>query len=252
MKPRHWSFIILLSLFAAFSARAQSLALEAVEYERTLYEGAAPAVANDAILNRTRCLVELGRWQDASASLERLRMYALDQAGREDASYLKTLCQYRQGNYEAAAAVMNETPFAGDGTRGRLRALVLASVRDYDGAMEAARPLAPDQAALEALFERTPKFKSARKAMFLGIIPTLGHIYVERPDLWWTTAGSLASAAFAVYEAVQGNWVTAILGGGLLVNGFYVEEHLRPLEQQVAEYNTSSLEKFLKELENVL
>lgn len=252
MKPRLLSCIISIFLSGAFSAEAQSLALEAVEYERVIFEGAAPAVVNEAILSRAECLVKLERWSDASATLERLRMYAMNGEQREQSAYLKALCQYRLGNYEAAAAVLSENPVSLADDRTRLRALVLAANRDYDAALECARNLTSDNAAVEDLFRHTPKYKSAEKAMFLSIIPTAGHIYVERPDMWWTTVGSVASAAFAVYEAISGNWLTAVLGGSLLVNCFYIEEHLRPVQKAAVDYNSTELEAFLWKLENTL
>jgi len=223
-----------------------------VEYERIIFEGAAPAAANDAVLSRADCLVRLERWADADACLARLRMYALGPEQRAESAYLKTLCQYRLGNYDAALAVMNEAEFPSGREALKLKALVLAGAQQFDEALEQATPLVSDRKALDALFSLRPKEKSARKALFLGIIPTAGHIYLERPDLWWTTVGTVASAGLAVYEAVSGNWLTAILGGGMLLNTIYVDNNLRPTESIVMKYNSESLKKFLEELETIL
>ena len=252
MKSRLLSCIIFIFLSGAVSVRAQSLALKAVEYERVIFEGAAPAAANEAMLSRAGCLVQLGRWADADACLSRLRMYALGPEQREESAYLRTLCQYRLKNYDAALAVMGEAEFPSAPEAMKLKALVLAGAREFDKALEQAVPLVSDRNALDALFSGRPKEKSALKALFLGIIPTAGHVYLERPDLWWTTVGTVASAGFAVYEAVSGNWLTAILGGGMLLNTIYVDNNLRPIESTVMKYNSESLEKFLQELETIL
>lgn len=252
MRSRLLSCIIFIFLSGTVSVRAQSLALKAVEYERILFEGAAPAAANQALLSRAECLAGLDRWEDALASLGRLRMYAMSGEQREEAAYLKCLCQYKLGNYDAAFAVMQEEAFPAAPEALKLKALVLAANRQFDSALQVADAVVKDRKPLEELFSAAPAEKSPLKALFLGIIPTAGHIYLERPDLWWTTAGTVASAAFAVYEAVSGNWLTAILGGGLLLNAFYIDNNLRPAGQIALNYNTESLEIFLKELESIL
>lgn len=251
MKSRLLSCIIFIFLSGAISVRAQSLALKAVEYERLIFEGAAPAAANGAIISRAQCLVELGRWDDAEACLSRLRMYALSPGQREQSACLKALCQYRQGNYDAALAFLNESPQISAPEAVKLKALVLAGTRRFEESEAEARRIVSD-GRIDKLYSGLPKEKSAMTALFLGIIPTAGHLYLERPDLWWTTAGTVAAAGLAVYEAVSGNWITAILGGGMLLNAFYVDSHLRPTESIVRRYNAEAMEKFLKELESIL
>ena len=251
MKSRLLSCIIFIFLSGAVSVRAQSLALKAVEYERVIFEGAAPAAANEAMLSRAECLVRLGRWDDADACLARLRMYALSPEQREQSASLKALCQYRVGNYDAALAFLNELQEISAPEAVKLKALVLAGTRHFEESKALASKVVSG-AQLDELFSRVPKEKSAQKALFLGIIPTAGHVYLERPDLWWTTVGTMASAGFAVYEAVSGNWLTAILGGGMLLNTIYVDNNLRPIESTVMKYNSESLEKFLQELETIL
>lgn len=215
MKPRQLSYIICIFLSGAFSARAQSVAdgspsqaMRAVEYERILWEGASPADANAALLARAECLIGLERWADALNSLERLRMFALSSQEREKAAYLKALTNYRMGNNYAAAAILQE---------------------------------------LQASDKEIPGLKSPTTAAFLGIIPTAGHLYVQRPDLWWTTAGTVATGAFIVFEAVSGCWLTAALGGALLVNAFYIDANLRRVPAMAEEYNAAAVEKFVKE-----
>ena len=108
MKPRHWSYIILLSLCTAFTARAQSPALRAVEYERVLFEGASPDDANFALLARAECLIGLERWADAADAIDRLRLYALDAQKLPEVTYMKALCKYKAGDPDGAYATLQE------------------------------------------------------------------------------------------------------------------------------------------------
>ena len=70
MKLLRWLCTISIFLCAAYSADAQ--ADDAVEYERVLFLGASPAVANEALVARAQCLLELGRYADALDALERV------------------------------------------------------------------------------------------------------------------------------------------------------------------------------------
>ena len=226
MKPRHWCCIILLCLWAAFSARAQSPALKAVEYERILFQGARAAEANDALLSRALCLVDLGRWADASDALDRLRLYALEPSVLLEANYLKALCKYRQGDHEGASALARE-----------------------------GLPDTPEAKKLGILLEAaTVSFRprSELTAALLGIVPPAGHLYTNAPGAIPTTLATAGSVALWVLAAVSGDWVTAILGGGLLLSETWWRGSVQAMPVRAREYNEKELEKFLKEQESLL
>ena len=222
MKPRRWFFIISVFLSVAFSARAQSPALKAVQYERILFDGAGPEEANDALLSRALCLTELGRWADASDALDRLRLYALDPSRMQEVNYLKALCKYRLEDYESAATIMAEG-FPDTPEAQRLSTLITAATTWHG--------------------------KNEVVAMLLGIYPPYGHLYTHARGGVSTALASSASAALWVISAICGDWVTALVGGGLLLSETWWRKSVQAMPQKAREYNTRELPKYLEELE---
>ena len=218
MRLRHWSYIILLSLCTAFSGsfsgRAQSLspAMQAVEYERVLFEGAGADDANAALLARARCLIGLQRWADAADALDRLRLYALDSGLLPEVTYLKALCRSGSGDYSGAYAVLQEGESQGFWT-----------------------------------LSSQPRKKSPVVAAFLALNPPAGHLYVESKKWPLVTLASYGSVVFTAWQIIEGNWITAILGGIVLVDESYVRRNMMAVPAMADEYNASALEKYVKE-----
>ncbi|MBO4340464.1 MAG: hypothetical protein J5835_03410 [Bacteroidales bacterium] len=212
MKPRHWSYIILLSLCTAFSAKAQSTALQAVQYERVLWEGASPADANAALLSRARCLMQLERWADASDAIDRLRLYALDKAALPEVTYLKALCKDRAGDIEGAYATLQEGESQGFWT-----------------------------------LSGKPVQKSPVLAAILAMYPPYGHLYVREKNWLPVTLASYASIGFTVWQIIEGNWITAVLGGVVLVDESFVRRNVMTVPSLAEKYNSLALEKYVKE-----
>lgn len=222
MKPRRWYFIISVFLLAAFSARAQSPALKAVLYERIVFEGAGPEETNDALLARALCLTELGRWADASDALDRLRLYALESVRVPEINYLKALCKYRQGDYASAATVMAE-----------------------------GLPDTPDAQKLGYLITAASSWKGKNEllAAILGVYPPYGHLYTHAKGGVPITIASSCSAALWVVAAISGDWITAIVGGGLLLSETWWRGSVQAMPQKAREYNTRELANYLERLE---
>lgn len=225
MKPRRWYFIISVFLSVVFSARAQSPALKAVQYERILFDGAGPSEANEALLSRALCLTELGRWADASDALDRLRLYALEPSQMPEVNYLKALCKYRQGDYTSAATIMAE-----------------------------GFPDSPDAIKLGTLINAATSWKGKNEllAAILGVYPPYGHLYTQARGGVPVTIASSCSAALWVIAAICGDWVTAIVGGGLLLSETWWRGSVQAMPAAAREYNERELAKYLLELENSL
>lgn len=204
--------IISTFLFASISAEAQSPALRAVECERILFEGASPADANAALLERSESLVSLERWADALESLSRLRLYALSADDFPRVAYLKMLCKLRTGDCEGAYADL------------------------VQGAAEGWWPSPGER----------PKAKSPVTAILLSILPPAGHMYVHSADGIPVALASYASAAFTVWQALEGNWITVVLGGGSLLSMNYMRRNLQRVPFLAEEYNAAALEEYLE------
>ena len=224
MRPRHWYFIISVFLSAAFSARAQSPALKAVLCERAVFEGAGPEEANDALIARARCLVELARWADAADALDRLRLYALEPSGMQEANYLKALCKYRLGDYASAATVMAE-----------------------------GFPDTPEAQKLGDLISAATSWKGKDEfiATLLGLSPPYGHLYTHASGAVSTTLATYGSVALWLVAAFSGDWITAIVGGGLLLSETWWRGSVQAMPAAAREYNERELKRHLADLEQL-
>ena len=216
MRPRLWSYIILLSLCTAFSGSfsgwAQSRAMQAVEYERALWEGVGADDANGLLLARAQCLIGLERWADAADALDRLRLYALPAERLPEITYLKALCKSGVGDSSAAYAILQEGQSQGFWT-----------------------------------LTGKPSQKSPIVAAFLALNPPSGHLYVGSKKWPLVTLASYGSVVFTVWQMIEGNWITAILGGIVLVDESFVRRNMMTVPALAEEYNASALEKYVKE-----
>lgn len=247
MRLLRLSCTISIFLCAAFSARAQ--ALEAVECERVLFEGASPAVANAALLSRAEFLIELARYDEALDALDRLRLYALTEEEHVRSGRMRALAQYRMGDYASAAASLG--PDVAEPSI--LAVLTLASVGRFDEALAVAIALRPDREEdLRILFRDAPNPRSEGLATMLSMLPPLGHLYIGDSAWPGVTVLSYAGAALTVWQFLEGNWVNAILGGGMLLNASYMEHNIATVPERTAAFNSERLSRFLSRLEAML
>lgn len=250
MKLLHWFCTISIFLCATFTASAQ--AIEAVEYERVLYNGASPAQANAALLGRAECLIQLQRYTDALDALDRLRLFALSAEERLTGNHLKGVSLFRTGNYAGALVCFNEGFPSGKAAE-RDAVLILAGDGKYDEALNKAVALDSEKAPqLRKLFAEAPKARNATTAFILSFIPPLGHIYLKEKNWLPTTLMSYAGAALTAWQAVEANYITAIVGGGILLNASYMEHNLATVQQRTAAADEAAVTEFLTKLEKLL
>ena len=186
--------------------------MQAVEYERVLFEGAGADDANAALLARARCLVGLERWADAADALDRLRLYALSEELLPEVTYLKALCRSGEGDAAEAYAVLQEGESQGFWT-----------------------------------LSGQPRKKSPIVAAFLAMNPPAGHLYVESKKWPLVTLASYGSVVFTVWQMIEGNWITAVLGGIVLVDESFVRRNMMAVPAMAEQYNASALEIYVKE-----
>ena len=100
------SFIICISLFVAFSVEGQVLPdgrgaddplVQALRWERVVYGSDDPVRTHQALEAKAGCYAEAGLFEDAVATLERIRMYLLEACGQFDPVDLgHVYIQYRE------------------------------------------------------------------------------------------------------------------------------------------------------------
>lgn len=198
--------------------------MQAVEYERIIYDGAPLQEMNDALLAKADCYIQLGRYRDASATLARVRMFALLPEERQQVLYKQELCFFLSGEFSQAAAFVSEVePESKDVLL--LHALTLAYAGNYDESeIYAARYLSwdgesPHLDALFKLYEGHPQPRSQVASTLLSMLPPLGHIYNGAPAEGLLSAGlNAGSLAFTVANLLGGYWITGIVGGAIALN----------------------------------
>lgn len=214
-----------------------------------LFEGASPADANAALLGRAEYLLELGRYADALDALDRLRPYALADEEIAHSASLRMQALYRMGDYTSAAALLGQDAPPSS----RIDALVLAAAGRYDEALALAESLRPDRAEeLRSLFREAPSPRNEGLAAALSMLPPLGHLYLGDSSWPGVTLMSYTGAALTVWQFLEGNWVSAILSGGMLLNASYMEHNIATVPERTAAANAARLSLFLSRLEALL
>lgn len=196
----------------------------AVGYERIIYDGASLEETNRALLAKAECYKQLGRYQDAVATLSRVRMFALTDEERNNVLYQQELCHYLAGEFEQAAALSGEVePVSQDILL--LHALALAYAGRYDESeIMAARCISwngPSEHLEELLklYEGHPRTRREGVALALGFVPPLGHIYNEAYGEGALSLGLNAAAiAFTAASLLGGYWITGIAGGAIALD----------------------------------
>ena len=228
--------IISISLFALFSSRAQDLDSLAVLYERQVYSGSSMEEVNSALMAKAECYKQLGRYGEASATLARVRMFALTPEQRQAVLFQQELCWFLGGEFEQACSMVQEV---GDSSQDALllHALALAYSGRYDESeIYAARCVSwdgPCERLPELLkyYEGHPRVRSGKTAMALAFVPPLGHLYNGAPGEGLLSLGlNAGAAAFTLANLLGGYWVTGLLGGGMLLNYTFMGNQQRNAE----------------------
>ena len=231
-------------LCALYSGRAQDWESLAVGYERIIFDGADLQATNGALLAKADCYMHLGRYADASATLDRLRLFAFTPEELTDALYRKELMYYLRGEFEQAAALVPEIDAASQEIL-MLHALVLAYSGRYDESeIMAARCISWDGPSpyldeLLALYRQHPAHRDGAAALALSFLPPAGHFYNEAYGEGVVSFGlNAASLAFTVANLLGGYWVTGILGGAIALNYTFMGNLER--NQQLAEIHNNN------------
>lgn len=257
---RIWSsFIICIFLFAPFSVRGQGSAddgpLErALRWERTVFSSEDPSVIQSALMSKAECYFEASLYQDALRTLERIRMYLLEPETASEVLLFKARCAKETGDFGAALGFLEESGLA-EGYPD-LYSVLLASSWRFDESREQAMRLASSDAAVKALsnlFKHAPKPRKEGIAAVLSFLPPAGQIYVEQPGRgilsMFLNAGAVG---FTAMELIGHDWVTGLLGGGLLLNETFLKGNLDKNVREVDAVNKCSVEEFARSLEKLL
>lgn len=205
----------------------------AVGYERIVFEGASLVEVNDALRAKALCYKQAGRYKEASATLSRVRLFALTPEERTDVLYQQELCYLLDGEFSQAASLVAQV---GDGSPDALllHALAFAYAGRYDESqIYAARYISwdgpsPRLPSLLDLYAAKPREYNPTTSLVMSFFPPLGHLYNDAPgEGVLSGAMNLAALAFTVANFVSGYWVTGLVGGGIALNYTYMGNHQR-------------------------
>ena len=258
-------FITSIFLFAAFSAEAQERtdwALKAAEHERAAFYAEDPREAAEALAEKAYCYRQCGRYEDAVATLGRIGLYLLTPERVGEVLYEKELCSYLAGDCEGAASYMEEAGVSDTPRRLLLDALVLGGCARWDESRDKAVKLVDlryegeeREAALQeirTLYSKVPELKKESQAALRSFLPPLGLSYTGHLPEGLARMGLDALAAgWIVWQCIGGNWITGILGGGVVLNSAF----MGGLERSVSfveEYNRDALAGFNAVLRDLL
>ena len=254
------SSIICIFLCAVFSAKGQEIKgydpLErALQWEKEVYGSGDPSSVHSALRSKAACYEEASCFEDALRTLDRIRLYLLSPEEQSEVLLSKARCCINTGDAGAALGYLEESGRADDYPD--IYSVLLASSWRFSESREKALEFAgEDEIRREAvvnIFKKAPRPRKEGTATFLSFFPPAGQIYLGEP---LRGIGSMllnaGAAGFTVVELVNGNWITGILGGGVLLNETFFKANLQHNLSRVEEVNGDSVKEFADSLRELL
>lgn len=219
---------------------------------------------NAALEEKAALYEAAGQYADALATLERIRLYQLSGEERRSVLLAKARCCYSLEDWASALGYLEESGVAGDlpfwyavllAYNGRYAEAETAALRccSADSASVAEGTEVADSVAVRELFRHTPRERKESTAAWLSLLPPLGQLYLGEPG-WGALAllSTAGSAAFVLWQCLDGCWVTGLLGGGLLLKETWFDRNLIRNVEAVESANAARRAAFALELQKLL
>jgi TM2 domain-containing membrane protein YozV len=205
-------------------------------------------------LEKARCYEEASMPEEALRTLERIRLYLLDPGEVPEILVFKSRCSKETGDWGAALGFLEESGLANEYPS--VYAVLLAASWRFSEAEEQALKCALDESEKEKVikfFRKAPKLKKEGTAAALSFLPPAGQLYLGEPAQGLLSLLLNAGAVgFTVLELLEHNWVTGLLGGGLLLNETFFKGNISRNVSEVDAVNKRSVEEFALSLEYLL
>jgi len=227
----------------------------ALRWEKAVFDADDPASVHEALFSKAECYAEASCYEDALRTLDRIRLYLLSPEDISEVLLFKARCCKETGDAGAALGYLEESGLAGDYPS--LYSVLLASSWRLSESREWALKSAGEDSGLRdevmRLFKKAPSLKKEGTAAALSFIPPAGHIYLKEPGRGVASMIlNAGAAAFTVVEILDHNWITGILGGGILLNETFFKANLSRNLSRLQEVNKKSIEDFSASLEALL
>lgn len=220
-----------------------------------MFDADDPSSLHKALIAKAECYAEASCYEDALRTLDRIRLYLLSPEDLSEALLFKARCCKEIGDAGAALGYLEESGLAGDYPS--LYSVLLASSWRLSESREWALKSAGEDSGLRdevmRLFKKAPSLKKEGTAAVLSFIPPAGQIYLKEPGRGVASMLlNAGAAAFTVVEILDHNWITGILGGGILLNETFFKDNLSRNLSRVEEVNRKSVKEFANSLETLL
>lgn len=214
--------------FADSLFEAGDYELAAVEYERCVYLSESRQTTYEAWKRCAQSYKMLGRYDKAGDALECC-------VGKTYSDYLQlALYRYLGGYYETSSFVVERCEMLFD-TVGEdmylIKMLALNEQELYDSARVVADSLVAKHfkstgedimPLIDSLYALKPRLKSETLGWYLSLVPGLGHVYAGQYGLGAAALlMNVAALGFGVWQALEGCYITAYLGGAGLLSTTY-------------------------------
>jgi len=212
----------------------------AVEYERAFFASRDAAAQKHALLLKACSLKRAGEYEQSAKTLERIPLYRMSASEKDSIACEKLLLYYLADDLVVALKTINDLDLnIAENPSDRLlmmETLIYNELYDYEKASITASEYARRKqnakmaSALDSLYNNHPKLKKEKTARILSYLPGLGHMYARQPAegvaAFLLNAGV---AAFGVFEVLEGNYITAWMGGAGLLYSTYTGQQNRAL-----------------------
>ena len=220
-----------------------------------MFTGEDPGKINDALLQKAGCYAAASLPEEALKTLDRIQLYTLDKDAAGKVLLLKSeLCQ-ETGDFGAALGYLEESGKAAE-SPARYAVLLARAGRYEEARAQALACTGNDGSRIKAvsdLFRKVPKQRKESTATLLSFIPPFGQIYLGKPlEGLASMALNAGAAGFTAWQLIGPNWITGILGGGLLLNETFLKANMARNVSRVEEVNLEAAGEFALSLESLL
>ena len=250
MLPLCTAFIFLCAPFSIDAQSVDSYARLALAAERDAYASQSAIDFNAALWRKLDCQKQAGWFDDALASLARMKPFALSDQQSDRYYYEQTLCAFLSGDYPSARIAAEQgAAMIADSVRRCQNAMVGGLAAAAEGDWRAAQTqltawaessLPPERAEafgreLRHRIKKAPHMKNPEAAYYLSLLPGAGQLYAAAPKSSVVAAmANLGLIAYITLETIGGYYWTAwFVGAGLLSNTYFVNmERARELTRE--------------------
>ncbi len=226
--------------------------LAAVEYERCAFEATSRKELCEALKRKVQCYRNEGRYDKAAETWERC-------ATTQEDYFNYIMCLYLSDQYEKVIELAESCRLLFDSTDMRILLLEVLSLNETGSygkaqgvAQEMARQSNIDGTIIDSIYKNCPKLKKEEVAMWLSIVPGLGHLYAGCYGKAVTAfLINAAALGFGLWQVFEKFYITAYIGGAGMLSITYLG-NFKSANYYVRKSNYTKTIRFNKDCKKML